>query len=60
MFAAFFHFDLWSISTNEKRSASPLNAEAAELWDSDMAEFKRKVIARHRDITDEEAGMGGL
>lgn len=34
-------------------SASPLNGEAAELWDKDPAEFKRKVLARHRDIDDE-------
>ena len=41
-------------------SASPLNGEAAELWDKDMAEFKRKVLARHRDLTDEEAGLDGF
>lgn len=35
------------------RSASPLNGEAAELWDKDPAEFQRKVTARHRDIEDE-------
>lgn len=35
------------------RSDSPLNAEAAELWDKDTEEFKRKVLARHRDIDDE-------
>lgn len=34
-------------------SDSPLNAEAAELWDKDPEEFKRKVTARHRDIDDE-------
>lgn len=34
-------------------SASPLNGEAAELWDKDPEEFKRKVLARHRDIDDE-------
>ena len=34
-------------------SASPLNGEAAELWDNDAAEFKRKVLARHRDVDDE-------
>lgn len=34
-------------------SASPLNGEAAELWDKDMEEFKRKVLARHVDIDDE-------
>lgn len=35
------------------RSASPLNGEAAELWDKDMEEFKRKVVARHRDVDDD-------
>jgi len=39
-------------------SSSPLNGEAAQLWDEDQPEFKRKVLARHRDLTDEEAGMG--
>lgn len=34
-------------------SDSPLNAEAAELWDKDPEEFKRKVTARHRDIDDD-------
>jgi len=37
----------------EPNNASPLNGEAAELWDKDMAEFKRKVLARHIDIDDE-------
>lgn len=35
-------------------SASPLNGQAAELWDSDMEEFKRQVLARHRDLVDGE------
>jgi ubiquitin-conjugating enzyme E2 C len=35
-------------------SASPLNGEAAELWDNNMEEFKKKVLGRHRDITDDE------
>ena len=35
-------------------SASPLNGEAAELWDSLPQEFQRKVLARHRDLEDEE------
>lgn len=35
-------------------SASPLNGQAAELWDHDMVEFKRLVLARHRDLSDEE------
>lgn len=34
-------------------SSSPLNGEAAELWDNNQEEFKRKVLGRHRDIEDE-------
>ena len=34
-------------------SASPLNGEAAELWDKDMEDFKKKVLSRHRDVDDE-------
>jgi ubiquitin-conjugating enzyme E2 C len=34
-------------------SASPLNGEAAELWDKDPEEFKKKVLGRHRDIEEE-------
>ena len=34
-------------------SASPLNGEAAELWDKDMELFKKKVLDRHVDIDDE-------
>jgi ubiquitin-conjugating enzyme E2 C len=30
-----------------------LNGEAAELWDKDPAEFKRKVLGRHRDVDEE-------
>ncbi|KAK1972285.1 ubiquitin-conjugating enzyme [Colletotrichum eremochloae] len=37
----------------EPNNASPLNGEAAELWDKDHEEFKRKVLARHRDVEDE-------
>jgi len=37
----------------EPNNASPLNGEAATLWDEDPAEFKRKVDGRHRDIDDE-------
>ncbi|KAF2401805.1 ubiquitin-conjugating enzyme E2 [Trichodelitschia bisporula] len=36
----------------EPNNASPLNGQAAELWDKDPAEFKRKVLARHRDLDD--------
>lgn len=34
-------------------SASPLNGEAAELWDKDPEEFQKKVLGRHQDIDDE-------
>ena len=34
-------------------SASPLNVQAAELWDKDPAEFKRLVLARHQDLDEE-------
>lgn len=34
-------------------SSSPLNGEAAELWDKDMDEFKKKVLARHREVDDD-------
>ena len=36
------------------RSSSPLNGQAAELWDNNMVEFKRQVMARHQDLEDEE------
>lgn len=42
-----------NMSANMPSSASPLNGEAAELWDKDMEEFKRKVLARHRDVDDD-------
>lgn len=38
-------------------SSSPLNGQAAELWDNDMEEFKKQVLARHRDVEDEDASM---
>jgi len=34
-------------------SASPLNGEAAELWDKSPEEFKKKVLGRHRVVDDE-------
>ena len=34
-------------------SASPLNGQAAELWDKDPSEFKRLVLARHVELDDE-------
>ncbi|KZF22122.1 hypothetical protein L228DRAFT_268614 [Xylona heveae TC161] len=37
----------------EPNNASPLNGQAAELWDKDPAEYKRLVLARHRDIDEE-------
>ncbi|KAL2261795.1 hypothetical protein VTK26DRAFT_3342 [Humicola hyalothermophila] len=37
----------------EPNNASPLNGEAAELWDKDPALFKSKVMDRHRDIEDD-------
>lgn len=37
----------------EPNNSSPLNGEAAELWDKDMEEFKRKVLARHQDVDDD-------
>ena len=42
---------VWTMVT--EYSASPLNGEAAELWDKDPKEFQKKVTARHRDIEDE-------
>lgn len=38
----------------EYNSASPLNGEAADLWDKDPEEFKRKVLARHRDLDEDD------
>ncbi|KAF2203336.1 ubiquitin-conjugating enzyme [Delitschia confertaspora ATCC 74209] len=32
----------------EPNNSSPLNAEAADLWDKDKEEFQRKVLARHK------------
>ncbi|MCJ1225688.1 Ubiquitin-conjugating enzyme E2 11 [Toensbergia leucococca] len=37
----------------EPNNASPLNGQAAELWDKDPAEFKRLVLGRHQDLDDE-------
>ncbi|KAK5992878.1 E2 ubiquitin-conjugating enzyme 11 [Cladobotryum mycophilum] len=37
----------------EPNNASPLNGEAAELWDKDPEEFKKKVLARHVDIEED-------
>ncbi|EQL02886.1 hypothetical protein G6O67_004004 [Ophiocordyceps sinensis] len=38
---------------DEPNNASPLNAEAAALWDNDPSGFKLKVLARHRGEEDE-------
>ena len=35
------------------KSSSPLNGEAAELWDKDPALFKTKVTDRYKVIEDE-------
>ncbi|KAF2471036.1 ubiquitin-conjugating enzyme [Lindgomyces ingoldianus] len=32
----------------EPNTSSPLNGQAAELWDKDQEEFKRHVLARHK------------
>ncbi|KAL1844337.1 hypothetical protein VTJ49DRAFT_16 [Mycothermus thermophilus] len=37
----------------EPNNSSPLNGEAAELWDKDPALFKTKVMDRHKDIEDD-------
>lgn len=34
-------------------SASPLNGQAAELWDKDPVEYKKLVLGRHQDLDDE-------
>lgn len=39
--------------TRRNCSSSPLNGEAATLWDSNMEEFTKKVLARHRDDTED-------
>ena len=34
-------------------SASPLNGQAAQLWDSDPVEFRRLALARHQDLDED-------
>ncbi|KAI9776095.1 MAG: Ubiquitin-conjugating enzyme E2 11 [Geoglossum umbratile] len=34
----------------EPNNASPLNGQAADLWDKDPVEYKRLMLARHRDV----------
>lgn len=36
----------------EPNNASPLNGEAAELWDNDQATYRRKVLERHEEPSD--------
>ncbi|EEP80547.1 ubiquitin-conjugating enzyme E2-20 kDa [Uncinocarpus reesii 1704] len=38
----------------EPNNTSPLNGQAAELWDTNPEEFKKNVLARHREIDDVE------
>ncbi|OXV07086.1 hypothetical protein Egran_05149 [Elaphomyces granulatus] len=38
----------------EPNNASPLNGQAAELWDNNPQEFRRLVLARHRSVDDDE------
>lgn len=47
-----------NLDTDVWHSASPLNGQAAELWDADPEEFKRHVLARHK--TPEEMDAGGI
>ncbi|KAI9806421.1 MAG: Ubiquitin-conjugating enzyme E2 C [Piccolia ochrophora] len=37
----------------EPNNASPLNGQAAELWDKDPVEYKKLTLARHRDIDED-------
>ncbi|KAK1072935.1 hypothetical protein LTR12_001571 [Friedmanniomyces endolithicus] len=42
----------------EPNNASPLNGEAALLWDRDQVEYKKKVLARHQEPAEmEENGL---
>ncbi|SCU96292.1 LAMI_0F06040g1_1 [Lachancea mirantina] len=36
----------------EPNNSSPLNAVAAELWDNDMDEYKKKLLARYEELED--------
>ena len=42
--------------TNVRCSASPLNGEAALLWDRDQVEYKKKVLTRHLEPVELENG----
>ncbi|KAK3393644.1 ubiquitin-conjugating enzyme/RWD-like protein [Podospora didyma] len=37
----------------EPNNASPLNGEAAELWEKDPTLFKTKVLERHKDVDED-------
>jgi len=37
----------------EPNNSSPLNGQAAELWNSDMVEYTRLVVARHVEPVDD-------
>ncbi|KAI9789906.1 MAG: Ubiquitin-conjugating enzyme E2 C [Peltula sp. TS41687] len=37
----------------EPNNASPLNAQAAELWDKDPVEYERLMLARYRDVDED-------
>ncbi|KAK5121142.1 hypothetical protein LTR85_005626 [Meristemomyces frigidus] len=39
----------------EPNNASPLNGEAALLWDRDQVEYKKKVVARHQEPAEMDA-----
>ncbi|KAH8704362.1 ubiquitin-conjugating enzyme/RWD-like protein [Phaeosphaeriaceae sp. PMI808] len=39
----------------EPNNSSPLNGQAAELWEKDMDEYKRLVLARHKTPEELEA-----
>jgi ubiquitin-conjugating enzyme E2 C len=42
-----------TLQLTHENSASPLNGEAAELWDKDPTLFKTKVMDRHKDLDDD-------
>ncbi|KAL6939730.1 Ubiquitin-conjugating enzyme E2 11 [Hanseniaspora osmophila] len=38
----------------EPNNSSPLNAVAAELWDTNMVEYKKKLMARYEEFDDDD------
>ena len=52
--SALFFFFFVDSADDSLHSANPINRKAAERWDRHMDEFKRQVLARHRDLEDEE------